>query len=330
MEYVEAEGNSIDDAIERAVAKLGVTRDRVDVEILGNASKGLFGLGGKKAKVRATLRSPLNLDADSAPTTPERAPRPAPQPRGERAADGARPERTAARTRPERPARQARAERPAEQGRPERPARPGRPERPARQGRPEQRERPARSDGRPARAKAAEGNGEDRPRPPRREKRVEERPTVEIDEATLEHARETLEHAARLIGTEAQVRVVRDDLGTSLMIEGDESGILIGRRGQTLDALEYMINRIASRDTRHTTHLVVDSHGYRQRRREALEALAQRMGERAEQRGKPVTMNPMSPRDRRIVHLALEAAPGVETRSAGEGYFRKLLIIPRR
>lgn len=312
MEYVEAEGNSIDDAIERAVSKLGVTRDRVDVEILGNASKGLFGLGGKKARVRATLRSPLSLDADSAPPTPERSPRPAPPPRSERSADGARPERAAPRTRPERPARQGRSERPAQQGRPER------------------RERAARPDRRPARAKAAEGNGAERPRPPRREKRVEERPTVEIDEATLEHARETLEHAARLIGTEAKVRVVRDDLGTSLMIEGDESGILIGRRGQTLDALEYMINRIASRDTRHTTHLVVDSHGYRQRRREALEALAQRMGERAEQRGKPVTMNPMSPRDRRIVHLALEAAPGVETRSAGEGYFRKLLIIPRR
>jgi len=318
MEYVEAEGNSIDDAIERAVAKLGVTRDRVDVEILGNASKGLFGLGGKKAKVRATLRSPMSLEADSDQPTTERPPRPAPadrpaqQSRSDRSADGARPERSVPRARPERPAQQ------------------GRPERPAQRGRPERRERPARPDRRPARAKAAEGNGEERPRAPRREKRVEERPTVEIDEATLEHARETLEHAARLIGTEAKVSVVRDDLGTSLMIEGDESGILIGRRGQTLDALEYMINRIASRDTRHTTHLVVDSHGYRQRRREALEALAQRMGERAEQRGKPVTMNPMSPRDRRIVHLALESAPGVETRSAGEGYFRKLLIIPRR
>jgi spoIIIJ-associated protein len=288
MEYVEAEGTSIDDAIERALAKLGATRDRVDVEILGNASKGLFGLGGKKAKVRATLRTPIDLHDGSAVTTADRA-----------------------------------AARPPRQARSERPERPGRSERPPR--------RTARAaPGNEGQRAPAAGNDGQRASSARREKRVEDRPSVEIDEATLEHARTTLEHAVRLIGTEAQVRVVRDDLGTSLMIEGDESGILIGRRGQTLDALEYMINRIASRDTRNTTHLVVDSQGYRQRRREALEALAQRMGERAAQRGKPVTMNPMSPRDRRIVHLALEAAPGLDTRSAGEGYFRKLLIIPRR
>lgn len=241
MEYVEAEGNSIDEAIERAVTKLGVTRDDVDVEILGNSTKGLFGLGGKRAKVRATLRAPLSFN-DTEPPTP--APRP-----------------------------------------------------PAR----EQRRRAA-------------------ARPP----------VVDIDEATLENARAVLQRTVELVGTEATVRVVRDDLGITLMVEGDESGLLIGRRGQTLDALEYAINRVASRDTGHTTHLVVDSQGYRQRRREALESLAKRMGERAQQRRKPVTMNPMSPRDRRIVHLALQDHPTLETRSTGEGYFRKLLIIPRR
>jgi spoIIIJ-associated protein len=308
MEYVEAEGTSIDDAIERALAKLGATRDRVDVEILGNASKGLFGLGGKKAKVRATLRTPIDLHDGSAVTTADRA--------------------------AARPPRQARSERPERPGRSERPPRRTARAAPGNEG---QRAPSVGNDGQRAPSPGSDGQrapspGSDGQRAPspRREKRVEDRPSVEIDDATLEHARTTLEHAVRLIGTEAQVRVVRDDLGTSLMIEGDESGILIGRRGQTLDALEYMINRIASRDTRNTTHLVVDSQGYRQRRREALEALAQRMGERAAQRGKPVTMNPMSPRDRRIVHLALEAAPGLETRSAGEGYFRKLLIIPRR
>lgn len=266
MEYVEAEGSSIDDAIERAVAKLGVTRDEVDVEILGNSTKGLFGLGGKKAKVRATLRAPMSFSdcGDSAPTSSA----PQSQPR---------------------PARTTRARK---------------------------------------NSRSASGDGERRRRTPREDK--DDRPVVDIDAETLELARAVLERTVQLIGTEATVRVVRDDLGTCLVVDGDESGLLIGRRGQTLDALEYMINRVASRDTRHTTHLVVDSQDYRQRRREALEALAQRMGERAEQRRKPVTMNPMSPRDRRIVHLSLQNNPALETRSAGEGYFRKLLIIPRR
>jgi spoIIIJ-associated protein len=278
MEYVEAEGNSIDDAIERALQQLGVARDKVDVEIIANATKGLFGLGGKKAKVRATLRAPISLTD------------PAEQRREEAAAR----RREASPTR----AKRARSEQPRRQ----------------------RRERPQSANGNAREA----GNG--RPRAARAER--DERPLVEISEDTLETARAVLENTVRLIGTEASVKVTRDDLGTCLEIDGDESGILIGRRGQTLDALEYMINRVASRDTRHTTHLVVDSQGYRQRRREALETLAQRMGERAEQRGKTVTMNPMSPRDRRIVHLALQDNPSLETRSAGNGYFRKLLIIP--
>ncbi len=277
MEYVEAEGNSIDEAIERALRQLGVERDRVDVEIIANATKGLFGLGGKKAKVRATLREPISISA--APT---------------RSRDGG-----AARGR-------AGAGQRSRDGR-------GDATRRSRPRRDERRERDVADRGRRKDVERSE-------RP--------ERPSVEIDEETLSHARGVLERTVQLIGTEATVKVTRDDLGISLEIDGDESGILIGRRGQMLDALEYLINRVASRDTRHTTHLVVDSQGYRQRRRDALEELARSMGERAEQRGKAVTMNPMSPRDRRIVHLALQGHPALETRSAGEGYFRKLLIIP--
>jgi len=279
MEYVEAEGSSIDDAIDRALRQLGVSRDKVDVEILANSTKGIFGIGGKKARVRATMRTPISFTEPSEAIPSD----------GESTAEGSAGQPTAT----EKAAGRRRAK-------------------PRRAGvdKPPQGERPKRSK-------------------PRREA-SEERPQVEIDPDTLEHARAALEQTVRLIGTEASVTVARDDLGISLLIEGDESGILIGRRGQTLDALEYLINRVASRDTGHSTRLVVDSHGYRQRRRESLEAMAQRMGERAEQRGKTVTMNPMSPRDRRIVHLALQDNPALDTRSSGKGYFRKLLIIPER
>ncbi len=279
MEYVEAEGRSIDAAIDTALSQLGVSREKVDVEILANATKGLFGLGGKKARVRATLRAPISItEEESHP--PDRPNRPAPAKDGK----GKAPQAAASAKAPGR----ARTKRPRDEQKKE--------SRPPRQRREE-------SDNRPARP---------------------------IDEATLENARAVLEQTIRLIGTDASVQISRDDLGIGLLIEGDESGILIGRRGQTLDALEYMINRVASRDTGHTTRIVVDSHSYRQRRRESLEALAKRMGERAIERGKPVTMNPMSPRDRRIVHLALQDETGLETRSAGKGYFRKLLVVPKR
>ncbi len=279
MDFVEAEGSSIDDAIERALQQLGVERDRVDIEIVANATKGLFGIGGKKAKVRASLRSPISL-TEPPPAAAEPRPKPAAPKAAPSANDGSKP-----------------SPRVRNKG----------------QSKPAPRERPARE--RPPRARAKRAA-------------AEEPPADDIAEETLEHARTVLEKTVQLIGTEATVTTAKDELGISLVIDGDDSGILIGRRGQTLDALEYVINRVASRDTRHTTHLVVDSHGYRQRRRDSLEELARRMGERAGERGKTVTMNPMSPRDRRIVHLALRDQPGLETRSSGNGYFRKLLIIP--
>ena len=266
MKQVEAEGISIDDAIEKALNDLGVSRDKADIEILANATKGIFGIGAKKAHVRATLRTPLTLggqaeEKDSAKT-------------GGTNRDDAKPDDQAAS--------QKHASRPA----------------------------------------TSATRNSDRP--------ANKRPRLDIDDDVLEHARTVLERSAQMIGTEATVAIQREEFAVSLQISGDDSGILIGRRGQTLDALEYVINRVASRDSGHTTRIIVDSHGYRTRRQESLEALAHRMGERAESRGKTVTMNPMSPRDRRIVHLALQDNPAVETRSSGKGYFRKLLIIPER
>jgi spoIIIJ-associated protein len=111
-------------------------------------------------------------------------------------------------------------------------------------------------------------------------------------------------------------------------LTGDTSGVLIGRRGQMLDALEYLLNRIAARDEGASARIVVDSENYRMRRRAALEELARRMGEQAKKKRKPVTLNPMSPRDRRIVHMILQEDTSVVTKSSGKGYFRKLIIIP--
>ena len=113
-----------------------------------------------------------------------------------------------------------------------------------------------------------------------------------------------------------------------LEIGGDTSGVLIGRRGQMLDALEYVVNRIVMRDDEGATRYVVDSQGYRARRTAALEEMARRMADEARHRARPVTLNPMSPRDRRIVHLVLQDDASLTTRSVGQGYYRKLVIIP--
>lgn len=273
MEYVEAEGQSIDEAIERALQQLGVERARAEIEIVENATRGIFGIGGRKAKVRASLRTPLNLD-------PETPPRPAPPP-----------------SPPQQPA-------PTEKIRPATQAAPPAPSKSAPRA-PSSR-RPTSGDSASLKTAAPQA----------------------MDEKTIEQARKTLEEVVRLMGAEGSVEVRQDDEGPRLLINGDTSGVLIGRRGQTLDALEYFINRTLSREEDAGVHLAVDSQDYRARRRTALIDLAQRLGERARKRGKTVTLNPMSPRDRRIVHLALQGDPSLTTRSSGKGYFRKLLIIP--
>ena len=151
-----------------------------------------------------------------------------------------------------------------------------------------------------------------------------------LDGAAIERGCSVLAEIVRLTGSEGGVEAAHDADGVRLVISGDPSGVLIGRRGQTLDALEYVVNRIIAREDESHGRLIVDLEDYRQRRRQALEALARRVAERARRRGKPVTLNPMSPRDRRIVHLALQGDPTLSTRSAGSGFYRKIVIFPAR
>jgi spoIIIJ-associated protein len=120
-----------------------------------------------------------------------------------------------------------------------------------------------------------------------------------------------------------------DDPGSIVLeIAGDSSGLLIGRRGATLDALEYLVNRIVSRDEVVAGRITIDVEHYRQRRQEYLDSLARRLADKAKQTGRVVTLNPMSPRDRRIVHLSLQNDGQVTTRSQGDGYYRRVLILP--
>jgi spoIIIJ-associated protein len=116
-----------------------------------------------------------------------------------------------------------------------------------------------------------------------------------------------------------------------LAVEGEGSGLVIGRRGQTLDALEYLLNRVANRRPGgEGVRVRIDVEHYRERRQESLEQLARRLAAKAKESGRVVTLNPLSPRDRRIVHLALADDGAVTTRSEGEGHFRRLLIVPQR
>jgi spoIIIJ-associated protein len=117
----------------------------------------------------------------------------------------------------------------------------------------------------------------------------------------------------------------------TLHIEGaDEQamGLMIGRRGETLQSLQFLLNMLVSRRVRRWPQLVVDVGNYRQRRRESLEGLARRMAERVQETGRSVMLEPMAAYERRIVHLALRNHHAVYTQSSGEGDNRKIVIYP--
>jgi len=143
-------------------------------------------------------------------------------------------------------------------------------------------------------------------------------------------AQEVLEKILGLIPMETLVEAKRVDGNINLNIQGDNSGLLIGRRGKTLDALQFIVNKIVNKSLERKVRVVVDSEKYRQRRKESLTQLALRMGEKAKRIRKPVTTNPMNPGDRRIVHLALKDDSQLDTRSRGEGLMKKVVIIPRK
>jgi spoIIIJ-associated protein len=113
-------------------------------------------------------------------------------------------------------------------------------------------------------------------------------------------------------------------------VEGGNSAVLIGRRGQTLEAIQYIVEKTVNKDAGSRVRVQVDVEGYLANRRSNLRGLAERMAEKSKRTGKPITLGQMNAHDRRVVHLALKDDSEVRTQSKGEGFYRKLVIFPKR
>lgn len=304
MDFVETEGDNIDAAIENALKALGVGREKITVEIISEGRKGILGFGAQKAKIRASLRK-LNIEPDAAPAKPQavQAPTRAAEPRSRP------PERRAPEPRrPEPPRPEPRAK--AQESRPRPPDRP----------RPEPRVDAA------ARPSVA-------PRPQVETRPVDAPPPLTSAEvaAMVEKAKVALAEILNLMGMNASVeqKAGVDADETILEVKSDNSGLIIGRKGQTLEALQYLVSRIAGeRPGNEAPHIVIDIENYHERRRQTLQDMALRLGEKAKRQRKTVTIDALSAADRKIVHAALQDDPWLTTRSLGQGAYRRLLIIP--
>ncbi len=290
LRSIEVSAADIESAIDKGIADLGVSRDEVMVEVLEEPVRRLLGLGAKQAKVRLTvIRAPA---APPPPPSQPSAPSPAPRAAEER-------ERG-------RPARQARQPR---QGRPAAPARPAT----AAQVIPQTEDIEFED----------ELTGEQQALSA--EELVED---AKIGVETLRELLKRMEIEAKVTSRAAETTEDEPQHWT-LEIQGRDLGVLIGRRGETLAALQYITRLIASRKLGRRAHIVIDVEGYKSRRESMLKRLAKRMADQAIQRGRTVSLEPMPPHERRIIHLTLRDNPQVTTESVGEGDRRKVTIIPR-
>jgi spoIIIJ-associated protein len=161
---------------------------------------------------------------------------------------------------------------------------------------------------------------------------------IAVDAADIEVAVGVLENLIQLMGLDASVaarvpETAGDGVGmieAVLDVEGEDLGILIGRRGQTLASLQYLLNLVVSKQMNRRVAFGIDVDGYKRRREEALVGLAKRMAARVRGTGRSVTLEPMPPNERRIVHITLADDPSVMTVSIGEGDARKVAITPSR
>jgi spoIIIJ-associated protein len=207
MEFLEFEGKTTEEAIENACAHFQVPSEELEIEILSVGSPGIFGLGGKKARIQAALRT-------------------------------------------------------------------------------------------------------------------------EAEEDLLPRAREILEQVLLKMGEQASVSATQEEDRISLLIATDDAGLLIGKQGQTLDALQYLVTKMLAKQTKKKVRIAIDVEAYRARHNEALALLAKKYGEKVKRGGKAVTLNPMNPYDRRIVHMALQGDKDLKTISRGEGLYKKVVISP--
>ena len=143
--------------------------------------------------------------------------------------------------------------------------------------------------------------------------------SAELVQAVLQH-----------MGLDARVLIREDAERVVLDIDGNDAGRAIGKKGQTLDALQFLTNKIVNRFPDSRRHIVIDSGDYRERHDQGLISMAKREAKRVVQSGRTVTLEPMPPRDRRVIHLSLAKFPGVSTKSDGQGAGRRIQILPAR
>ncbi len=300
MDYSEKWGDSIEAAVRLALIDLKLTEDQVNVTVLEEPSKGFFGIGSKLAKVRVEKKPELEQPKEEPKEEPKKEVIPG------------RFENTTSSRNKYDFRREAKKETKKESNEPKEFKEP----RERREHRGDRRDHRERKDHRDKEFKPSQNY---------------ERPVLRERPSDLT---ETEDHPVFLF-----LKEVAEDMGLTLTIKafvnaenvyidinGKDSGTIIGKRGQTLDAIQYLCSLVANKNSESYIRVVIDAENYRAKRERTLEQLANRLADKVRKTGRSVRLEPMNPYERKVIHATLQNRNGVTTRSEGEEPYRRVII----
>ena len=322
MDMIKVTAKTLDEAITKALIQLGTTSDNLDYTILEKGSSGFLGLFSKDVVIEAKKKRDNDLEMEDlfesikAETqsvkevkepkkekeVPKKEPKEPKKENKKQEPKAAEPKKAEQKHKGENKQKQEKAERAEKGEKPEKPVKPEKTEKVEKAEKPEKPERPAKP----------------------------EKP-VNV-EACDRSAKEFLSQVFKAMGIEVQVNTSFNESDRELTIDmsGADMGILIGKRGQTLDSLQYLVSLVVNKECDGYLRVKLDTENYRARRKETLETLAKNIAYKVKRTRRNVSLEPMDPYERRIIHAALQNDKYVVTRSEGEDPFRHVVVSLKR
>lgn len=312
MKTIESSGKTVEEALSAGLKQLGLDLSQVTHEVIDRGSPGLFGMFGRLAKVKISVKEDETAEDDFAVDMPVISLEPDKKAQPEKKVQ---PEKKA---QSEKKAQPAKAAEKSDEGEETKPA-------PQKAKSKSRKEKKPKAETKPASDSEAAIMEDEAP--------IALTPAREFPELDLDKlgengkkAYEFVSQLTKLMGVQVDIRIIEEENQVFVDINGDTLGVMIGRRGETLDAAQYLTSLYVNRDKNEYTRVTLDVEHYRAKREETLVKLANRMANRARKSGRRVVLEPMNPYERRVLHSALQQNPYVTTHSEGEDPYRRVII----
>lgn len=315
---IRVSAKTVDDAITEAMIQLGVTSDRLEYDVIEKGSAGFLGIGMKQAVIEARRKKGAEKENDILEEIKKEAKMEEKKSfkndfkkevKKETKKDTKKPQKDLVNESKDTAVKEESPK--AKETEKDTPA-----------------EKPAAEEKKPAKEKnaAAETSSEKESSSSRRSSEV-----AEVTEETKKAVEKFLYDVFQVMGMEVQIKSEVDKDGVLCIdMSGDNMGIIIGKRGQTLDSLQYLSNRVANKQQAGYVRVKLDTENYRVRREETLRHLAKNIAHKVKRNRKPIALEPMNPYERRIIHYSLQSDPYVTTHSEGEDPYRKVVVTLKR